>query len=77
MSQPTADDHWDAGEMGCGELILKLKVRVKRLPPAGVLHLRALDAGARADLPAWCRLTGHPLVQEEHPNYWIQRKQEL
>lgn len=76
MSPTTADEHWDAGEMGCGELILKLKVRVKKMPPAAVLRLTALDGGAREDIPAWCRLTGNPLLHEQHPDYWIQRKQE-
>ncbi len=68
------DSTWDAGQLGCGELVLELRRRVERLAPGGVLLLRALDSGAPEDIPAWCRLTGHALVREEHPDYWIRRK---
>lgn len=61
--------------MGCGELILMLKVRMRDILPGGVLHLIATDPGAREDLPSWCRLTGHRLVQHEHPHYWIARRE--
>jgi tRNA 2-thiouridine synthesizing protein A len=50
-------------------------MRVEALSPGQALHLVALDPGAPADLPAWCRLTGHRLVAAEHPNYLIQRKE--
>jgi tRNA 2-thiouridine synthesizing protein A len=66
---------WDAGPMGCGELILMLKVRMRDISPGGVLHLIATDPGAREDLPSWCRLTGHHLVRHEHPHYWIARQE--
>jgi tRNA 2-thiouridine synthesizing protein A len=45
------------------------------LPPGAVLRLVALDPGARADVPAWCRLTGHALMTAEHPVYLIRRKE--
>ena len=65
---------WDAGELGCGELVLELRSRLEALLPGELFHLTAKDAGAPEDLPAWCRLTGHALVGAEHPNYWIRRK---
>lgn len=68
---------WDAGELGCGELIVKLKLLLRDdLAPGGLLRLTATDAGVREDLPSWCRLTGHPLIHAEHPQYVIQRKEE-
>ncbi len=69
-----ADEQWDAGEMGCGELILKLNVRLRKMQPTQVLHLTALDTGAIADIPAWCKMTRHTLVRAEHPDYWIGRR---
>ena len=72
----TSSDHeWDAGEMGCGELVLELRARVERMRPGDVLRLIARDPGAPADLPAWCRLTGHRLVAGQHPVYFIERKE--
>lgn len=65
---------WDAGDMGCGELVLALRVRLARLPAGAVLSVRATDPGAPEDIPAWCRLTGHPLVSADHPTYLIRRR---
>ena len=70
------EESWDAGDMGCGELIVLLRKRVRALAPGGVLHLLARDPGAVEDLPAWCRLTGHLLRKAEHPFYDIERKKE-
>ena len=70
-----ADAAWDAGDLGCGDLVLQLRFRMEALPPGAVLRLVALDPGARADVPAWCRLTGHALVTAEHPVYFIRRKE--
>lgn len=65
-------DEWDAGDRGCGELALELKLRVRRLEPGARLLLTTTDAGARADLPAWCRLTGNLLVAAEPPRFLIE-----
>lgn len=69
------DDTWDAGDMGCGELVMELRLRLKDLDPGEILELRALDLGAREDIPAWCGMTGHPLLRAKHPVYFIQRKE--
>jgi len=69
-----ADETWDAGDLGCGELVLELKMRLDRMPPGRVIKLIALDPGAPADVPAWCRMTGHRLLHDEHPEYLIERK---
>ena len=65
---------WDAGDMGCGELVLELRLRLQALRPGQIFKLCARDPGAPEDLPAWCRLTGHQLACAEPPNYWIKRK---
>ena len=66
---------WDAGDLGCGDLVLQLRFKLETLAPGQVLRLVALDAGARADLPAWCRMTGHALLAADHPVYLIRRKE--
>jgi tRNA 2-thiouridine synthesizing protein A len=70
-----ADETWDAGDLGCGDLVLQLRFRIETLAPGRLLKLVAHDPGARADLPAWCRLTGHTLLSSEHPVYLIGRKE--
>jgi tRNA 2-thiouridine synthesizing protein A len=61
--------------MGCGDLVLELRARVEMLVPGRVLRLTARDPGAPADIPAWCRMTGHALVSAQHPIYLIRRKE--
>ena len=65
---------WDAADLGCGDLVLELRQRLRALPAGAVLWLRARDPGAPEDIPAWCGLTGHTLVASAHPDYWIRRK---
>jgi tRNA 2-thiouridine synthesizing protein A len=67
---------WDAGDMGCGELVLELRMRLQPMQPGQLLKLTARDPGALEDLPAWCRLTGHRLVMAVHPVYWIGRRED-
>jgi tRNA 2-thiouridine synthesizing protein A len=75
VSEPQVADAWDAGDLACGDLVLQLRFRMERLSPGAVLRLIALDPGAPADLPAWCRLTGHDLLAAHHPVYLIRRKE--
>jgi tRNA 2-thiouridine synthesizing protein A len=72
MSEPTVA--WDAGDLGCGEIIIALRARVLALAPGSLLEVTARDLGAPEDLPSWCRLTGHELVKAEHPVYLIRRR---
>ncbi len=77
MSDPGARTvaEWDAGDMGCGELVLELRSRLDTLKPGQIMKLIARDPGAPADVPAWCRMTGHPLIGGQPPVYLIQRKE--
>jgi tRNA 2-thiouridine synthesizing protein A len=70
------DEEWDAGDMGCGELVMHLRLRLKPMQPGQLFKLIARDPGAREDLPAWCRLTGHRLVYADHPVYVFARREE-
>jgi tRNA 2-thiouridine synthesizing protein A len=65
---------WEAGETGCGVLIVGLKREIRRIRVGELLQVTALDAGAAADLPAWCRLTGHTLVAADHPTYVLKKR---
>ena len=71
---PAADLVLDVGDTLCGALALLLKAKLAELEPGSVLQVVARDSAAPEDLPAWCELTGHPLLRCEHPNYWIRRK---
>jgi tRNA 2-thiouridine synthesizing protein A len=68
-----AHEIWDAGDRGCGELVLELRMRLAALPAGAVLELITRDRGAPADIPAWCRMTGNTLLREAHPVYHIKK----
>lgn len=65
----------DGGDRSCGELILALKRAVERLGAGDVLKLVCRDPGAREDVPAWCRITGHRLLWGDGSTFYIQRKE--
>ena len=75
LAAPSADGEWDAGDLGCGTLVLELRQRLRAMP-GGVLKVTASDAGAPQDLPAWCRLTGNQLLRHDHDgnSYWIRSR---
>ena len=70
----SGEAEWDAGDLGCGELVLELRTRLSVMRPGQVLRLTARDLGAPQDLPAWCRMTGHTLVSQQHPVYLIRKE---
>jgi tRNA 2-thiouridine synthesizing protein A len=74
MGALTIAEKWNAGEIGCGELLIELAGRMKRLAPGQLFELTALDPGAVEDIPSWCRLTGHALVSASHPVYQLRRR---
>lgn len=69
-------ERWDAGTIGCGQLVFELRRRLDSMQPGEQLELTASDAGAKVDIPAWCRMTGHRLLAAEHPRYVIERRPE-
>ncbi len=68
-------DEWDAGDLACGELVLELRKKLRRMP-GGVLKVTALDSSAPVDLPAWCRLTSNELVHHDPAakSFWIKSR---
>lgn len=58
-----ADVTLDAKGLNCPLPILKAKQSMKNVPSGGTLEVLATDPGAVADFEAFCRSTGHELVE--------------
>jgi tRNA 2-thiouridine synthesizing protein A len=76
-----ADQVLDGGNTGCGELLMEMKLKMRRVPQGGILEVITLDPGAPEDLPAWCRLTGNQMLgkrilDQRRTAYFI-RKEEI
>lgn len=67
---------WDAGDLGCGDLVMQLRMRLKGMTAGSVIRVSATDPAAPEDIPAWCRLTGHTLLTAAPPVYTIRRKED-
>jgi len=72
---PSFDQEWDAGDLGCGDLVIRLRFLLKAMQPGQIIRVHATDTGAREDLPAWCRMTGETLLafDPERHQYFIRR----
>jgi len=77
---PPAEWIWnavvDGGELGCGELILELRLRFEPLASGSLVLVVARDEGAPIEVPSWCRMAGHRLEQIDHPHYLIRKRQD-
>jgi TusA-related sulfurtransferase len=76
---PEPDAVYDAGSLGCGDGPLPIiAATLREMAPASVLEIRSTDPGVAADLPAWCRMTGHKFLGggsgEDEGRYFVQRK---
>ena len=65
---------WDAGDLGCGDLVLLLRGKLRAMLPGKLLKVTALDPGAPEDIPAWCKMTGNRLISQQHPLYFSRNK---
>jgi len=64
--QPTVLDlaaQVDARGLSCPMPIVKTALAVKTVPSGGVIEVLATDPGSTKDFTAWCRSTGHDLVE--------------
>ena len=52
----------DARNMLCPMPVIKAQNRVAELEPGDILDVVCTDPGAMNDIPAWCRINGHEVV---------------
>ena len=68
---------YDAGPTGCGELIMNLFLNMKKMNSGEIIEVISYDPGAREDIPAWCRLQKHHLLQRDdvgnNSHYFIKK----
>lgn len=70
-----AAQFYDAGDQGCAFGPLDEIARIMRRMASGqLLEVRATDATVAVDLAAWCRMTGHTLVQQQDNRYLLRCK---
>jgi TusA-related sulfurtransferase len=55
----------DARRLLCPMPVIRAQDRVQSLKPGDVLKVICTDPGALHDIPAWCRMNGHRLLESD------------
>ena len=58
----------DARRLLCPMPVIRVQDRVKELEPGAQLEAVCTDPGVLNDIPAWCRINGHKIVQIRSEN---------
>ena len=61
----------DACNMLCPLPVIKAQDKIKELQPGDVLEVICTDPGASHDIPAWCRINGHSVLNIKELNEQI------
>lgn len=77
---PRAAATCDGGDLDCGSgLLLIIRSAMAPLAAGSVLLVKSREGSVREDLPAWCRLVGHEMVQQSpaadgYTHYFVRKK---
>jgi len=55
----------DASRLLCPMPVIRTQDRIAELQPGDLLEVVATDPGALSDIPAWCRINGHRVVESD------------
>ena len=58
----------DARRMLCPMPVIKTQDKVKQLKEGDRLTVVCTDPGALNDIPAWCRINGHKIIETKEIN---------
>ncbi|MES9884846.1 MAG: sulfurtransferase TusA family protein [Sedimenticola sp.] len=58
----------DARRLLCPMPVIRVQDRVKELSPGTRLEAVCSDPGVLNDIPAWCRINGHKLIETREEN---------
>lgn len=61
----------DARGLLCPLPVIRTQERVAGLQPGDILEVTATDPGVLADIPAWCRVHGHEILETQRENDMI------
>lgn len=53
----------DARRLLCPMPVIRTQNTVKTLQPGDTLEVICTDPGVKADIPAWCRISGHQVTE--------------
>ncbi len=70
-----AEQWYNAGDKGCAAGPMdEIAAVMRKMEPGQKLEIFATDPTVPVDLAAWCRMTGHALVEQQGSHYLVQHK---
>lgn len=61
----------DARQLLCPLPVIRTQNRIAQLSPGDTLDVQATDPGALHDIPAWCRVYGHEVLETRRDGHEI------
>ena len=58
----------DARRMFCPMPVIRTQDKINELNPGDILEVTCTDPGALNDIPAWCRINGHIILETKEIN---------
>ena len=58
----------DARRLLCPMPVIRTQNKVEELSPGDTLEVVCTDPGVLNDIPAWCRINGHKVLQSREEN---------
>lgn len=59
----------DARRLLCPLPVIRTQDKVKQLQQGDVLRVTCTDPGVLQDIPAWCRINGHKVLETKSDEY--------
>jgi len=66
-----SDHKLDACNTLCPMPVIKTQDKINELQPGDILEVTCTDPGAISDIPAWCRINGHSVLDIKEENELI------
>ncbi len=61
----------DAQRLLCPMPVIKTQNKIKELAPGDILEVLCTDPGVISDIPTWCRINGHKVLNIQEKKYEI------
>ena len=72
-----ADHNLDTRGLLCPMPVIKTQNAIRKLQAGDVLNVTATDPGVLHDIPAWCRINGHKVLEQKQENREIEIRIEV
>lgn len=61
----------DARRLLCPLPVIRTQDAIAKLQPGELLTVTSTDPGAKADIPVWCRINGHEVLEIKEEDFEI------